>query len=386
MRRKKYYNGSIYNGVLDALGWLGPRLYRGIKPLYLMFGRAVDVDAGIVPGGWLFPADSPTAWPEARDLIFSWSRWNTRGVLYLHYGATYGVSGLKVVDARDARRILVQPLDPMRFMLIRDPASYDDTPLAAVIVEKWAGGHEYAEVITAEEIRTFVDGEPAGVGGREAQYRNELGAIPVFEVRHLETGEILGEATYQKAIPLLDEVNQLASYLADIIAKHAEPQWAMMGSEPTELVKSGDNVWFIPAGGDAKPLVADIDIDGVLAFVQEIRDQCRQALPELAFDELKGKDRIATATLELQLMELVLKIKRVRPNYDDGLARALRLAGAAGAQMGLPEIALLNDPQLAFDEDRSVLPLDRATMIELEMQELALEQMRGSFGGEGLNA
>jgi hypothetical protein len=234
---------------------------------------------------------------------------------------------------------------------------------------------EYAEVITAEAVRTFAGGTPKGFEDREAEYKNELGFVPFVEADHIKTGEALGESTYQKAMDLLDEVNQMASYLGDIIAKHAEPQWAISGAEPSDLVKSGDNIWFLPAGSKVDPLVPGIDIAGVLEFVREIRDQVHGALPELAFEELKQKTQIATATLELQLMELVLKIKRTRPNYDHALADALRLAGRAAAGMGgLANIAVLDDEGLRFDGERAVLPLDVETAQRIEMQALALER------------
>lgn len=381
-RRAAYYDGSIYAGHRRRLGLLGPRLYRGVKALYLPLSRAVDVDAGIVPGGWpLAPEASRHAAGVRR--VFAWSGWATDGVLFVHYGAVYGVSGLKVADLREAGRVLVKPVDPTRYMLV-GMGTYDSTPQMAICVEKRTGPDgeefEYAEVIDTERVRTFADGEPAGFDGRTPEYANALGVVPIVEVGHIETGAELGECTFQKAIPLLDEVNELASYLADIIKKHAEPQWAVLGAEPSDLVKSGDNVWFIPGAGDAKALVAPIDVAGVLSFVQEIRDQVHGSLPELAFDDLKQKTQIATATLELQLMELVLKVKRVRPNYDHGLAVALRLAGLAAATMGVGEVAGLFDEGLAFDPERPVLPLDPVTALKVERLKLDVERRRGGVG------
>ena len=392
VRRRGYYDGTVYKKLKTFLGSIlgpeAPKLYQGIKPLYLPLARAVDVDAGIIPGGWSFGEDAPDDWAAARDTVFAWSAWQTDGVLYVHYGAQYGISGLKVVDDRKASQVLVKPVDPTRFLLVGN-GRYDPTPRLAIWVEETEDARgevfEYAEVIDAGAIRTFRDGEPAGFEGREAEYPNELGFVPFVEVRHIETGEALGESTFQKAIPLLDEVNELASYLADIIKKHAEPQWAILGAEATDLVHSGDNVWFIPGGGDAKALVARVDIAGVLEFVREVRDNVHGALPELAFDELRKKDQIATATLELQMMELVLKIKRTRPNYDDGLVRALRRVGQAAAGMGLSDIAVLDDEALALDDERTILPLDPKTAMELEMMQLALEQQRAmGMAGEGV--
>jgi hypothetical protein len=244
------------------------------------------------------------------------------------------------------------------------------------------GDYEYAEIIDASSVSTFRDGVPYGYDAREDSYPNALGFVPLIERHHLLTGDELGECTYQKAIPILDEVNELASYLADIVKKHAEAQWVIIGAEPSDLVKSGDNIWFVPQGGDAKPLVAGIDIAGVLAFIQEIAKNAHDALPELAFEELKSKTQIATATLEIQLMELVLKVKRSRPNYDHGLADALRMAGKAAVSMGVSELAILDDEALGFDPERPVIPLDKFSQIALEMQQTALDQQQAIANGE----
>lgn len=384
--RKAYYDGTIYRNVRDrfqALGrlspMLGPRLYRGTKALYLMLSRAVHVDAGIVPGGWALPEGSPAAWGTAIKQAFAWSDWARDGVLFTHFGAQYGLATLKVADLRERRRVVIKPIDPS-CCLVERAGMYDPTPQLAMIVERRrrADGtaFEYGEVITADWIRTFADGEPEGFDGRPPEYPNELQFVPVVEVEHLRTGDEFGECTFQQVVPLIDEVNELASYLADIIKKHAEAQWIVMGGEASDLVKSGDNVWFMPAGADAKALVAGIDIPGVLDFIRAIRDEVHGGLPELAFDELKSKTQIATATLELQLMELVLKIKRTRPNYDHGLADALRLAGRAGAQLGIQELAVLDDEGLGFDPERAVLPLDKETALRLEQQAVSLDQQR----------
>lgn len=384
-KRKSYYDGSVYKKVQTQLGWLAPRMSGGIKPLYMPLARAVDVDAGIIPSKWELEDGVPENIRTARDLVFGWSRWKTDGVLYVHYGAEYGVSGLRIADLRDEKRVVVQPVQPVNFMLVREN-EYSDDPTLAIWVEtktdEEGKNYEYAEVIDAKEIRTFWNGEPYRFDGRPEHYPNELSFVPFVETLHLETGDPLGECTYQKAIPMLDEVNILATDLAQVIKKHAEPQWAVIGAEPSEMKHDGDVVWFIPAGGDAKILVPDIDVEGVLKFVQEIKSAVKESLPELAFDELKNKDNIASATVELQLLELVLKINRIRPNYDEGLESALRMAGRAAATMGLSEISVLDSEALQINSERQVLPIDRETEIRIEMEELALEQERAAARGK----
>ena len=374
--RAAYYDGSIYSGAAKSLGWLFPRIGKAIKPLYLPLARAVDVDAGIIPGGWAFTEDAPEAWALARNQVWAWSGWNTSGVLYVHYGAVYGVSGLKVADLRDQKRVVVVPVNPTCFMLLASN-SYDPTPTLGLWIETRtdmdSSTYEYAEVITPTTVRTFKAGKLFGYDARQPEYQNPLEFVPFVEVQHIAIGDELGDCTYQKAIPLLDEVNSLASQLAEIIRKNSDPQWAVSGAVGDELEHSSDNVWFLPAGADVNILVPGIDVAGILEFVREIRDQVFGALPELAFDELRKKDEIATATLELQLMELVLKVRRCRPNYDDGLIRALRMAGRAARSMELPDVVALDDESLTFDNERHVLPLDPKTELELELLRLQIE-------------
>ena len=386
--RAKYYDGSIYDDAINGLSWLAPRIGQSIEPLYLPLGSAVDVDAGIIPGGWKLPPEDARAegWQNAIDTVFDWSNWDTDGVLFVHYGAQYGVSGLRVADLRDVGRVIVQPIDPTLFMTIGMRA-YDNTPDMSIMIEKREDTDgktfEYAEVITPSSIRTFKDGMPHGFDGRDPEYTNELKFVPFVEIRHIETGKPFGECTFQKAIRLLDSVNRMASDLKKIIDKNSDPQWAIMGAEPSELNHSSDNAWFLPADAKVQILVPQIDIEGVLAFIKEIAINVKKALPEKSFDDLREKDQIATATLELQLMELVLKIKRTRPNYDKGLKLALQMAGKAAKTMSLPEIAVLDDEELRFDDERPILPVDEEGQIKLEIARLELEQLRGNGIEEG---
>ena len=392
-KRRGYYDGTVYSGNDDKLGWLKYRVGKEIKPLFLPLARAVDIDAGIIPGNWLLgdedtPESKVNSWEKAKKLIFKWSKWATKGVLYVHYGAQYGVSALKVSDLQEEKRIEISAVDPTNLLLVYE-GEYTDVPSMSIWVEKRGDGEdevEFAEVITATEIKTYIDGlEQEVVDDRDAVYPNLQGRVPYFEVLHMENGEVWGEATFQKAMGLLDEVNQLATDLADIIKDHGEPQWAVSGAEPSDLEHDGDKVWFLPEGSKVEILLPPIDIPGVLEFIREIKDGVEEALPELSFDELRSKDKIATATLELQLIELILKVKRTRPNYDQGLIDALRFAGQMAAGMSLPEIVVLDDEDLVMDVDREILPMDPQTRMSLEMQEIILERERAMGMDEGGN-
>ena len=62
--------------------------------------------AAIIPGKWAIEGElegENQPWVDARDKVFDDSRWSIWGVLYVHYGAQYGVSALKMVRDEDEK-------------------------------------------------------------------------------------------------------------------------------------------------------------------------------------------------------------------------------------------------------------------------------------------
>ena len=290
--RASYYDGAVYRSLKNTAVWtMGPRVGKEIKGLFLPLSRAVDIDAGIIGGDWLFPEDDAKAeaWDAARDVLFDRSHWDTDGVLYVHYGAQYGVSGLRIADVWEGeKRVLMQPADPTRFMLVYN-SPYSMASDMAIWIEQRDGEdgqYEYAEVITPERIRTFKDGSPFGYFGASPEYTNKQGVVPIVEVVHIKDGTELGECTYQKSIPMLNEVNEMATRLSDIITKNTDPQWTIAGAEPSDLKRGSDIMWFLPEGAETKPVVPIIDIPGVLEFIREIKEGVKESPPELSYDEL----------------------------------------------------------------------------------------------------
>ncbi len=241
-RRESYYDGSVYTGALAGLSWMRPRAGAAIRPLYLPLSRAVNVDAGIIPGDWSLALECKGL-QAARDQVFQWSGWQQDGVLFVHYGSLYGCSGLQISDLREQGRVIISPVSPMRFMLIGS-GLYDQTPQAAIVCERRQttaairldtgikeGTFEYAEVITASKIRTFANGMLCPFDGRPASYWNLLGFVPLVEVKHINTGAAICDCAFEKVIPLLDQVNRLASELASVIHRFQDPQYVITGAE-----------------------------------------------------------------------------------------------------------------------------------------------------------
>ena len=388
MRRRRYYEGTIYD---DGQFKIAHKLYAQTKSLFSLLARAVDLDVALVPGmaaPWELKEGTPQVITKAQGLLYEWSSWDTEGEEWLEDGATTGEAALKIVPDADARLVRLQRLRPEIALLLDshwDAETGQRIPLGLIVdpqAEDADGtGYEYAEAITPAGIRTYRDGAPWGYSGNPDRYPNPLGFVPIVWAKN----DSECRPTFAKAQPQLNSVNELASYLADIIGRHAEPQWAASGVEEGEMVKSGDNVWFLPAGASVEAILATVDIEGTLAFIREVKEETKANLPELAFDDLRAKDQIATETLEVQLVELDAKIWKMRRRYDAALTEAHRMAATAAAITGIGELSpLLQMHQ--FDFARPVRPVSRFDQIRLEEAELALEAQRSIFGGERLTA
>lgn len=383
-----YYKAEVYSrkrfgDFQTVVGqYVGQRIADSVRPLFTPLARAVNLDVALIPGGWKLAADSQKHEKAAKEL-FRQSSWTVEGDLFVKFVVAMGEAALYVVDDRITPQVYLQALRPDNYLVV-PTGRYNATPKMALLISagKDADGKatEEATVIDALGVRTFVNGKPMGIDGRPPEYANALGFVPIVECQN-DPGDGMGEPTFDDAIASLDQVNLQATHLANIIQKHVEPQWAAFGAEAGDLEKSGDLLWFFPEGSDVKAVLAAVDFQGVLAFIQEVKAEVKDSLPELALSKLVGVERVAAATIELQMAEAVFKIRRLRKPVDLAVANALRLAGRVASNMGLTDLAGLDDPMLAFDEGRPVITLDALTRLQIEqaqqtagMSQLALQR------------
>lgn len=384
--RRRYYEGTIY----DDTGFrLAHKLYAQTKALFSFLARAVDLDVALVPGvmgPWDLADGTPRAIAAAQAQLYEWSEWATEGDAWLEDGATIGEAMIKIVPDPTVRTVQLQRLRPELCLLVRNhvDAETGQAGELALIVDPHAedptgARYEYAEAITPSQVRTYRNGAPAGMDGQPDRYDNPLGFVPVVRANN-DTDR---RPTFAKVLPQLDSVNELASYLHNIIGRHAEPQWAAFGAEQGDLVR-GQNVWFFP-NKDAKleAILAEIDIAGALAFIGEIKGEMKSNLPELAFDDLRAKAQIATETLEVQLVELDAKIWKMRRRYDAALIQAHHMAAMAATMYGIPELSALLAPH-SMDYKRPVRPISELEQIQLAQARIGLEMSQQLLSGDGM--
>lgn len=384
LKFRRYYDGTIYE---DSAFRMAHKLYAQTKALVSFLARAVDLDVALVPGvmnPWELK-DAPEAQTEAQQLLYEWSSWDTEGDDWLEDGATLGEAMLKIVPDLAINTVKMQRLKPELCLLTKhvDPATQQTVDLAIIVdraaVDARGERYEYAEVITPTEIRTYWNGDPHAYGEAPDRYPNELGFVPILRVKN----DTECRPTFSKCLPQLDSVNELASYLNNIIGRHAEPQWAVFGAEASEMVKSGNNVWFFPKDSNMEAILAEIDIAGTLEFLNEIKQETKSNLPELAFDDLRTKDQIATETLEIQLVELNAKIWKMRRRYDAGIVDAHKMAAMVALTYGIRGIETLLAPH-SLDFARPVRPITKMEQVAERQAELMLEQQEQLNSGESM--
>ena len=358
--------------------------------LFQPVAGACQIDVALVPGGWLLDDDSQQHADAVRKLL-KLSRWAQMGDLYVHNGAVFGQTTLKVVDNWQLKTVTLQPLRPDSVLIVRN-GTYDSGIRMAIIISTTTDADnkpaELAEVIEPQRVRTFVNGKPHGVMGREATFENVLDEVNVIDQPFIDVGTGYGEPTFWSQIEPLEAVNAQALELDTIIRKHVEPQWAAFIDDPesnaADLQKSGDNLWWFPNGSDVKALVANLDIPGALALIQEVKAELKEGLFELLILKLAGMNRVAVPTVEIQLAPLTFKIQRIRRSLDCGLADAIRMAGRAYRLMNVPEFATLDDALLGFDDKRPVIALDALSKLALESAEMGLKSEKALMG-DGFN-
>ena len=369
----QYYKAEIYRGGREKSGlselsvYVNQRMQDALLPLFTPLARAVRIDVSLIPGGWQLAPDSQQ-YQDAVDSLFRASAWSVFGDIFVRFVAAMGEAGIYLAANKDA--ITLHPLRPDRY-IVEPVDRFSRKPGLLIMVETGLDeeGKEI-ELATVIDMKSVTDYRQ---GVRQASYEHGLGMVPIAICKN-DPGDGEGEPTFDDAIASLDQANQQASYLASIIKKHAEPQWAAIGAEAGDLEKSGDTVWFFPEGSDVKAVLAAVDFQGVLAFIQDVKTEVKESLPELALTKLVGVERVAAATIELQMAETVFKIRQMRKPIDFCLAEALQMVGQAAQALELVELAGLADPLLTLDPERPVITLDALTRLQVESAEMGAEQ------------
>lgn len=334
-----------------------------------IWGGRIDYDSdGAVTAKGAIPIETDSAdLRKAIGMLFRASNWELQKGLTTLRGAATGDVALQIVDdtvkgrvylrSRLAAEIRDLELDAWgnvkAYEIVErraDPSAKTVyTPTTATEVVRTV---EYAEIATRDGesvvYRTFKDGAPFDWTNNGIEWSVPYGFIPMVVIQHNNVGLPWGWAELFPALSKVREIDDVASKLSDQIRKSVDPAWLGIGMKLPEETKTSksttpndqsapekqrqDTPWIYgPAGADAKPLIANVDIAATLSHIKGIADELENEFPELKAEKLRISGAIATGRA-MRLAQGVAedKVRERRPNYDNALVRANQMAVAIG--------------------------------------------------------
>ncbi len=365
-RNRQYYDGSIYDRYRSSLAalqssqvqlYVGARqLYEGTRLIFSPLPRCVRVDVAKVPGAWDLQLEASEATKNrVKALREQYDLERVYGRL-LTFAGVAGEGALLVAGNRQQPIVnAYRPDEAVRGTIGGQPFG--------LIVKQAAdasGKYEYGQLWTPGEVRTYRDGNQQG----GVQRNPWAPVVPLFMGPFEEGEDGNGVPSFGGVLELLDRVNELASLTLDVISRNAEPLIVATGVSSIERA-AGDDTLIIPQS-DANVYSIDpkLAIADTLAFIQDVRGEYKNQLPQLHLDRLTGASDLAYETVLTLLMELGDHIIAVRNNVDPLIESVERL--------------LLGDAPADYrlHRERAWMPLTESQQLDLEAKRQSVEKAK----------
>lgn len=405
-----YGNSSLYDDLSTEVRrsgiWHAP-----IKGLRNPCRRIVEFYAHHV---WQGP-DLDTALPlmdvkadvkKAIEQVWEWSNWQTKRQQHIRWLSIFGDSYIKVAELPSGH-VILQQIDPR------------------LVTEQSADERDYLTRIRLDDarLRTRPDGsyEPytrteiwdkASQTMKVWEYTStqydlsrlspieqhdfaEFGIdfIPFVWTKFQDTGEDRGIGAYTLLLDKIDELNQAATRLHQILFRYNRALLAVSSSGhdasgralpppiiagraiaggPDAFAMGDDELMALPSGSDIKQLVPNIDYGASLAVVNAQLAEIENDAPELLY--FKQKDvQVSGVAARFLLGPAIKTVEEVRSNAEAGLARAHQMALTIGIRSGAfpASLGTFEGGDFAHKfETRDVIPLS-------EIDEAQIAQDKG---------
>ena len=372
-RNWRYYQNLPY---LDPR----PGAYAKLRAVFNQITKIVDVDARFAMGERLQVQAEPPV-EGAINRLWETSDFQQDKYLLARYGACCGDAFLKVVDNRPWELnpdpdsevpVLLNVLPPDAVAPRYDP--HDRRRMLACKIEYVHGREVHKEVITRDEILIHDPRDPERVAER---YANPLGFIPIVHLRNLDIGEEFGLCSFHNLLPTVDAINELASFMFDMVRVYADPVIIGRGMERGSLRKQTVDeagrpvatVWWVPnPDGSFEFLEWSGNLPDVLAFLDRIQAAIERNTPELTLSGLRERQDLSGYSLYLHLVELVRKINEMRGNYFTAVEQANRMALRILELQGHGDFGdtthrIIADPVLPVDDERQLKALQMENQV-----------------------
>lgn len=374
---RAYYYGRAYDNLRTFA--LTQGLYRGTRTLFSPLRKAVRVDVSKVPAGWALPKEASQQTIDRVKEMRKLADVERVYQQFTRFGAVAGESAMVLagsladgfsVSAHHADDVVQGKLDDgTPFALIVKRQTVTGLPYNGQLYSYRGTINEYAMLITPEKVITYKDGEPYSYEpGRKPEQVNVFGFIPLVFGCYSDDEDGSGAPAFAGVLELLDKVNEMASMTLDVIGRNAEP--LLVGTGVTDIERDPENDALLTPQKDAKfyTVEPNLAIADTLAFIQDVRDEFKSLLPQLAIDELRNASDLAYDTVMMLLQEVGDHIVSVRTCVDRSV-ETIEQWMLGQDEGGVPE-------DYEIDRDRRWLALTESQQLDLEVKRLGLESQR----------
>ena len=353
-----------------------------------LMGGTLDIEAG---DGSMVPSALPIQ-TDNKDLrraiaqLWADSNWQVKKDVYTLWGPVMGDVALEVVDRPNRKKTYLRVVHPGT---IKSATLDDFGNVKAYEIEEIRedlNGKEYTYGERCENVgggtihyETLKDGRTFAYGDGPAEWEEQYGFVPLVLVKHNDVGLPWGWSEMHAGRVKFQEMDDLASKLSDYIRRSVHAPFLYSGVDkpkkkpilsdpdtvtniPAPVLSTGSGerddipALYAPPGASATPLVAGLSIGETAAYIKELLDLIEHDYPELAVDIQNAGGDISGRALRVNQQPATRKVNQRRPNYDDGLVRAHKMAVSIGAMRGYPGYEGFTRGEL---RERGVGPPDR---------------------------
>lgn len=346
---------------------------------------------------------------EPLGKVWQWSNWDAKQRLAARWFSMLGDLFIKVVSQPTSGRVYLQLINPenvldfdsdvrgfLTYLHIEVPIVVRDgdktTPMVHTeIWDKAAGTYrrwQRDRRLKVDELGTPTETKPLSAFG--------IDFLPFVHALFQDVGNDRGAGAYLHALDKVDEANQQATRLHQMLYRNNKATWALQangvdasgrplpppsiqgsGSAATAdngIVEIGDESFVrLPGTATLAPLVPNINFDAGLSILNAQLRELQDDLPELTFYRLADEGQLSGAAIRMKMTAGIDKIMEARGNGLQALIRANQMALTIGKATNIDGFGTVG----AFDSgelDHSYAPRDPIAISEAER--LANEQAK----------